>query len=83
MGEFAHRGINLTKIESRPTKVELGTYVFLVDLEGHREDTVVREALEAVGGPRFRTSRSSAPIPAPGPSCPAIHPLARPSLPRG
>ena len=50
MGEFARRGINLTKIESRPTKVELGTYVFLVDLEGHREDPVVREALEAVRG---------------------------------
>lgn len=46
--EFSERGINLMKIESRPTKQELGKYVFLVDLEGHRTDPVVAEALEGV-----------------------------------
>ena len=45
LGEFARRGINLAKIESRPTKESLGRYIFLVDLEGHREDAVVKEAL--------------------------------------
>jgi prephenate dehydratase len=48
LGEFATRGINLTKIESRPTKQDLGRYVFLVDLEGHREDAKVKAALEGV-----------------------------------
>jgi prephenate dehydratase len=46
--EFSDRRINLTKIESRPTKQELGRYVFLVDLEGHRTDPKVAEALERV-----------------------------------
>jgi prephenate dehydratase len=46
--EFSERRINLTKIESRPTKQELGRYVFLVDLEGHRTDPKVAEALERV-----------------------------------
>ncbi|HUS81778.1 MAG TPA: prephenate dehydratase [Dehalococcoidia bacterium] len=46
--EFSDREINLTKIESRPTKQELGRYVFLVDLEGHRTDPKVAEALEKV-----------------------------------
>jgi len=46
--EFSDRRINLTKIESRPTKQELGKYVFLVDLEGHRTDPIVAEALERV-----------------------------------
>ena len=44
--EFATRGINLTKIESRPAKERLGVYVFLVDVEGHRTDPPVAEALE-------------------------------------
>ena len=45
LGEFAERNINLTKIESRPTRESLGRYIFLVDLEGHRENTKVQEAL--------------------------------------
>ena len=45
LGEFAGRGINLAKIESRPTREALGRYIFLVDLQGHREDAVVRAAL--------------------------------------
>lgn len=47
--EFAVRNINLTKIESRPSKRMLGEYVFFIDLEGHVEDAIVTEALEAVG----------------------------------
>ena len=45
LGEFA---INLAKIESRPTRHSLGRYIFLVDLEGHRKDDIVKEALEGV-----------------------------------
>lgn len=46
--EFAHRYINLTKIESRPSKRGLGKYVFLVDMEGSQEEPPVREALQCV-----------------------------------
>ena len=46
--EFAERNINLAKVESRPSKESLGRYVFLVDLEGHREDPLVSEALAGV-----------------------------------
>jgi prephenate dehydratase len=44
---FSNRGLNLTKVESRPTRRALGTYVFLVDFQGHRVDAPVVEALEA------------------------------------
>jgi chorismate mutase/prephenate dehydratase len=44
--EFAARNINLTKIESRPTKQTPWEYNFYLDFEGHREETAVREALE-------------------------------------
>ena len=43
--EFAERNINLTKIESRPTRLGLGKYYFLVDIEGHRNDPVLEEIL--------------------------------------
>ena len=46
--EFAERRINLSKIESRPSRESLGRYIFLVDLEGHREDEVVRDAIAAI-----------------------------------
>ena len=48
MGEFAHREINLAKIESRPTKRSLGQYVFFVDCDGHRDDSLLGEAIDAV-----------------------------------
>jgi prephenate dehydratase len=48
--EFSSRGINLTKVESRPTKERLGEYIFLLDLAGHRSDGPVAEALQAVEG---------------------------------
>ena len=47
--EFSERGINMSKIESRPTRRSLGMYFFLVDVEGHREDADVNSALEAIG----------------------------------
>ena len=50
IGEFAQRDINLVKIESRPTKRELGRYVFLIDCEGHREEPEVAAALESLRG---------------------------------
>lgn len=48
LGEFAKRKINLTKIESRPSKKALGDYLFFIDFEGHRTDPVVQEALKEV-----------------------------------
>jgi len=46
--EFSDRGINLTKIESRPRGVRLGQYMFFADLEGGEDDPAVREALETL-----------------------------------
>jgi prephenate dehydratase len=45
LDEFAKRGINLTKIESRPMRERLGLYMFFVDLEGSLEQEIVAEAL--------------------------------------
>jgi prephenate dehydratase len=46
--ELADRNINLTKIESRPTKRVLGEYCFFIDLEGHVRDENVSDALESI-----------------------------------
>src|ERR1700742_4585363 len=46
--EFAIRDIDLTRIESRPTRKELGTYFFLLDCVGHVDDEAVAEALKAL-----------------------------------
>jgi prephenate dehydratase len=43
--EFAARAINLTKLESRPTKRSLGEYCFILDLEGHVADELVADCL--------------------------------------
>ena len=43
--EFAARAINLTKLESRPTKRGLGDYCFFIDCEGHISDEVIADAL--------------------------------------
>jgi prephenate dehydratase len=48
VGEFALRKINLTKIESRPTKETPWEYNFFVDFEGHADERHVREALRAI-----------------------------------
>jgi prephenate dehydratase len=45
LDEFARRGINLTKIESRTRRERLGSYMFFVDLEGCIEDGVVAAAV--------------------------------------
>jgi len=48
LGEFAGRGINLTKIESRPTKRQPWEYNFYLDFEGHRTEKRCSEALEGL-----------------------------------
>ncbi len=48
LAEFGIRGIDLTRIESRPTRTELGTYLFFVDCVGHIDDSAVAEALKAL-----------------------------------
>jgi len=50
LGEFASRNINLTKIESRPTKKALGDYLFYIDLEGHIHDDKIRDAMQSIRG---------------------------------
>ncbi len=45
LGQFAARNINLTKVESRPTKRGLGDYCFVIDLLGHLADEVVADCL--------------------------------------
>jgi prephenate dehydratase len=46
--EFAARGINLAKLESRPARERLGQYIFLCDIEGHHDDPKITEALEKI-----------------------------------
>lgn len=48
LGEFSERGINLTRIESRPRRMRLGHYMFFADLEGSAGEPRVHEALDAV-----------------------------------
>ena len=45
LGQFTARNINLTKLESRPTKRGLGDYCFIIDLEGHVADEMVADCL--------------------------------------
>ena len=45
LGRFAARDINLTKLESRPTKRGLGEYCFVIEFEGHVVDDVVSDCL--------------------------------------
>lgn len=46
--EFAARSINLTKLESRPTREALGNYCFFLDLEGHIADSVMADCLKTL-----------------------------------
>lgn len=48
LGEFARRGVNLTRIESRPARTELGAYIFFFDLEYKNNAGIMQEALAAV-----------------------------------
>jgi prephenate dehydratase len=45
LGRFAARDVNLTKLESRPTKRGLGDYCFVIEFEGHVDDDVVADCL--------------------------------------
>jgi prephenate dehydratase len=46
--ELAVRGVNLTRIESRPTGEKLGRYAFFLDCEGHVQDVRMGEALQGL-----------------------------------
>jgi prephenate dehydratase len=46
--EFADRSINLTKIESRPARKDIGDYVFMIDMEGHIHDKAIYDAIESL-----------------------------------
>src|SRR5215204_227176 len=48
LAAFAEEGINLTRIESRPSRKRAWTYVFLADFQGHPEEEKVKRALEAL-----------------------------------
>jgi prephenate dehydratase len=73
--ELAVRGINLSRIESRPTGEQLGTYVFFLDCSGHVAEPRLGEALQGLrricadvrflgSYPRHRLTRE-APVPSP------------------
>ena len=48
LSEFAFRGVNLTRIESRPRKGRLGHYLFHVDMDGRAQDSSVADAIVAL-----------------------------------
>jgi len=48
MRHLADRSLNLTRIESRPSREELGKYIFLIDFQGHRSEAAARAAIEAM-----------------------------------
>ena len=48
LAEFADREVNLTRIESRPRREGLGSYMFFVDLDGYAGTPAVAEAIEAL-----------------------------------
>lgn len=50
LGAFAERGVNLLKLESRPSRSRPWEYVFYLDVEGHRDDADVRAALADLAG---------------------------------
>jgi len=50
LSEFAFRGVNLSRIESRPLRGRLGHYRFFVDCDGAVQDTAVAEAIRALEG---------------------------------
>jgi len=48
LGVFAKNNINLTKIESRPSKEGLGKYIFFVDFEGHQDEKKLKNVLNII-----------------------------------
>ncbi|HXW81767.1 MAG TPA: prephenate dehydratase domain-containing protein, partial [Acidimicrobiales bacterium] len=71
LGQFAARNLNLSKLESRPTKRALGEYCFIIDFEGHVAEAMVSDCLRdlhaELSGLKFLGS-----YPAAGPRGPAI-----------
>ena len=61
LGEFAKRKINLTKIESRPSKGKLGDYIFYIDFQGHKTEKHVAEVLKELEKSAFVTVLGSYP----------------------
>ncbi|MDQ3613335.1 MAG: prephenate dehydratase [Chloroflexota bacterium] len=51
IGPIAKAGLQMTRLESRPTKGWLGDYVFLIDFEGHRSEQRVIDVLEQIEKP--------------------------------
>ena len=48
LSEFAYAGVNITMIQSRPTKQALGDYMFFLDLEGRAEEPALQTALNCL-----------------------------------
>ena len=48
LGIFEKNNINLTKIESRPSKKGLGKYLFFVDFNGHKDEDVIQNILNEI-----------------------------------
>ncbi len=46
LGSFSENGINLSKVESRPTREKAWEYIFFIDMDGHAEDKPIKEALD-------------------------------------
>jgi len=49
LSEFAYRYVNLTKVESRPSKQGLGDYIFFIDMVGRSTDQPIAQALSCLG----------------------------------
>ena len=60
---FAEHRVNMTRIESRPSRKRKWDYVFFIDIEGHVSDPPVAKALAALEKRALRCSRCWAPIP--------------------
>jgi prephenate dehydratase len=84
---FAARGLNLTHLESRPTRESLGSYLFVIELEGHVTDPLVASALVDLREHGVRTKLLGS-FPAARPSrraaskTPSLQVVLDPSLPR-
>ncbi len=65
--EFSDRGVNMTRIESRPRREGLGRYLFFVDLDGAADDELQAEAIEALRG-QAETVRILGSYPVSGPA---------------
>ena len=50
LGIIAHYELNLTKIESRPVRGDLGKYIFFLDIQGHRQDEKMDRAIREMQG---------------------------------